>query len=46
MTIVVIGALMIACGYLFMRMYEMRAENASLRGQVASLKRQLARQRG
>jgi hypothetical protein len=45
-TIVVIGALMIACAYLFKRMYDVRAENASLRVQVASLKRQLARMRG
>jgi Flp pilus assembly protein TadB len=46
MTIVTIGALLIACAYLFKRTYDARAENASLRVQVASLKRQLARMRG
>jgi hypothetical protein len=46
MTTLVIVALLVACGYLFTRMYAMRAENASLRVQVASLKKQIARMRG
>jgi len=45
MTIAAIGALLAACAFLSKRAHDTRSENAMLRDQVASLKRQLARLR-
>lgn len=46
MTILVLTGLGLACAYLLKRVHDVRAENEILRGQIASLKRQLARRRG
>ena len=46
MTVVIVTVLGVACAYLLKRAHDMQAENAVLRGQIASLKRQLARRRG
>jgi len=45
MTTVLIGGLTVLSGYLVMRLGNARAENVTLRTQVASLKRQLVRRR-
>jgi hypothetical protein len=46
MNILIIAALGLACLYLLKRVYDGRIENALLRDQNASLKRQLSRLRG
>jgi len=48
MTLLIVVGLVLACAcaYLLKRVQEGRTENAALRGQVASLKRQLAKRRG
>jgi hypothetical protein len=43
MTIALIAALLVVCGLLFKKANSASAENVQLKGQVASLKRQLAR---
>jgi hypothetical protein len=45
MTTVLIGILTLLSGYLAMRLGSARAENVTLRAQVASLKRQLVGRR-
>jgi hypothetical protein len=45
MIVALIAALLVACGFLFKKANSANTENAQLKGQVASLKRQLARQR-
>jgi hypothetical protein len=45
MTILVVTSLGLVCAYLLKRVHDIRAENEALRGQIASLKRQLARKR-
>jgi hypothetical protein len=45
MMIAIAAGLALACAYLLKRAHDIRAENATLRNQVASLKRQLARKR-
>jgi hypothetical protein len=45
MIIVVVGCLVILALYLAKRVSDVNTENAVLRGQIASLKKQLARRR-
>lgn len=45
MTVAIVSGLALVCAYLFKRAHDARAENTTLREQVASLKRQL-RKRG
>lgn len=45
MTTVLIAGLIVLSGYLGVRLGSARSENATLRAQVASLKRQLVRRR-
>jgi len=40
-----IGSLVLVLGFLALRWYESKSENAALRTQIASLKRQLAKRR-
>ena len=46
MATAVIVVLLVACAFLFMKAHGTRTENDELKGQVASLKRQLAKRRG